>query len=168
MQLFRGTGPERRRGGVVDGAADPAGAGGAAAENGGFMNCPVCKLPLLTVEFQGVEVDYCARGHGQWFDEGEIEAAFDAPGSMVRADLQAPKGRRRCPRCHAPMRIQFPAEGLELDVCPHGHGLWFDAGELHSLLEKLQRLSGRTPDGMKALLERIPALFRRENPWASG
>ncbi len=39
--------------------------------------CPVCKVPLEAVEYEGVDVDQCSRCHGVWFDEGEIEQALD-------------------------------------------------------------------------------------------
>ena len=44
---------------------------------------------------------------------------------------------RRCPRCRARMdHVRAPAkpDPVILDRCPHGHGLWFDAGELDQVL----------------------------------
>ena len=35
--------------------------------------CPVCDEPLLIVEFEDVEADYCASCLGVWLDEGELE-----------------------------------------------------------------------------------------------
>ena len=43
-----------------------------------------------------------------------------------------------CPVCREPL-IVAEREGIELDVCPWCHGLWFDAGELALLSEKLGR-----------------------------
>jgi Zn-finger nucleic acid-binding protein len=37
------------------------------------MNCPTCKVPLLTSERQGVEIDYCPDCHGIWLDHGELD-----------------------------------------------------------------------------------------------
>jgi Zn-finger nucleic acid-binding protein len=51
-----------------------------------------------------------------------------------------------CPACREPL-IVAEREGIELDVCPWCHGLWFDTGELALLAEKLGRAL-RMPDGM--------------------
>lgn len=39
-----------------------------------------------------------------------------------------------CPTCHDPMLI-VECDHVELDVCFHGHGVWFDADELRQLFE---------------------------------
>jgi Zn-finger nucleic acid-binding protein len=36
------------------------------------------------------------------------------------------------------MNPHHPVEGLILDLCPHGHGIWFDEGELGTLIAKLK------------------------------
>ena len=38
-----------------------------------------------------------------------------------------------CPDCTAPLEVRHH-EGVELDACPAGHGLWLDRGELHAVL----------------------------------
>jgi hypothetical protein len=53
-----------------------------------------------------------------------------------------------CPICREPL-IVAEREGIELDVCPWCHGLWFDAGELALLSEKLGRtlrVAERSPE----------------------
>jgi Zn-finger nucleic acid-binding protein len=42
------------------------------------------------------------------------------------------------------MTPHHPLEGLELDLCPHGDGIWFDESELGALIAKLksQQASG--------------------------
>ena len=50
-----------------------------------------------------------------------------------------------CPVCREPL-IVAERGGIELDVCPWCHGLWFDAGELALLSEKLGRPL-RVPEG---------------------
>lgn len=39
----------------------------------------------------------------------------------------------QCPVCDQDLVI-VEADGVELDVCAAGHGLWFDAGELQQIL----------------------------------
>lgn len=101
------------------------------------MRCPSCRLPLLTAEIEGIELDYCAEELGVWFDEGEIEALFGAAGPVLQWDPSGKKGKRRCPRCSTKMRLYYPVPELELDICPRGDGIWFDAGEVKDLAEAL-------------------------------
>ena len=37
------------------------------------MPCPVCKIPLVMSERQGVEIDYCSQCRGVWLDRGELD-----------------------------------------------------------------------------------------------
>src|SRR5512134_1693227 len=97
------------------------------------MRCPSCRLPLLTAELLGIELDYCAEELGVWFDEGEIEALLGASAPVLRSTREGKTGKRRCPRCDAKMRLVYPVPDLELDLCPNGDGLWFDAGEVVAL-----------------------------------
>ncbi|TCT02613.1 zf-TFIIB domain-containing protein [Aquabacter spiritensis] len=41
------------------------------------MPCPVCKLPLVMSERQGVEIDYCPQCRGVWLDRGELDKIID-------------------------------------------------------------------------------------------
>jgi len=34
------------------------------------MICPVCKKPMLVLELQQIEIDYCQECGGIWLDEG--------------------------------------------------------------------------------------------------
>ena len=37
------------------------------------MPCPVCRVPLVMSERQGVEIDYCPKCRGVWLDKGELD-----------------------------------------------------------------------------------------------
>jgi len=37
------------------------------------MPCPICKVPLLMSDRQGVEIDYCPQCRGVWLDRGELD-----------------------------------------------------------------------------------------------
>jgi len=70
--------------------------------NSQAMSCPVCRVPLVMSERQGVEIDYCPQCRGVWLDRGELDkimersaqdmaaAAAPPPGSATR---QPPPGR---------------------------------------------------------------------------
>ena len=122
------------------------------------MKCPACRLPLVTLEIEGVEVDYCADDLGVWFDAGEIAALLHGLPAVLRPDGRAPRGRRRCPRCGGKMVIHRPVPELELDVCALGDGMWLDAGEVG----KLAALSASTTASVGAAeLERLFAQVTR-------
>ncbi len=107
--------------------------------------CPTCREPMIVLELQGVEVDYCLTCHGTWLDAGELELitelAAGQPGPLQLALHAAGRGRsgqRRCPRCRRKMRLIDVGQGpvVELDRCPAGHGLWLDAGELATVVSE--------------------------------
>ncbi len=41
------------------------------------MNCPVCNVALVMAERQGVEIDYCPKCRGVWFDRGELDKIIE-------------------------------------------------------------------------------------------
>jgi Zn-finger nucleic acid-binding protein len=107
--------------------------------------CPGCGAPLIIFELHGVEVDYCPACGGTWLDAGELEqiaAVSGAPtarlAEALRRAREGGKGQRRCPRCRRRMRALQVGEAapVTLDRCPAGHGLWFDRGELESVIRQ--------------------------------
>jgi Zn-finger nucleic acid-binding protein len=127
--------------------------------------CPKCGSPFITFEFEGIEVDRCLSCGGTWLDAGELEMILDRgnlSGGPLLETLEKAKGEkspgRCCPRCERPLRkVTVPLEPpLELDRCARGHGLWFDAGELKTLV-------GSFDSGEEGLVARFFAgLFRNE------
>ena len=41
------------------------------------MSCPVCRVPLVMSERQGVEIDYCPQCRGVWLDRGELDKIIE-------------------------------------------------------------------------------------------
>ncbi|QPQ55275.1 zf-TFIIB domain-containing protein [Allosphingosinicella flava] len=41
------------------------------------MPCPVCQVPLVMSERQGVEIDYCPQCRGVWLDRGELDKIIE-------------------------------------------------------------------------------------------
>ena len=58
------------------------------------MPCPVCAVPLVMSERQGVEIDYCPQCRGVWLDRGELDKIVERSASEAapppRAAPQAP------------------------------------------------------------------------------
>ena len=104
------------------------------------MRCPACNEPAIALELDGVEIDRCPACAGIWLDEEEIawlaqrsEAASRPLTDALLRGEAGPAGKRRCPRCNRPMRLDV-LSGVELDRCPAGHGIWFDASEVETFL----------------------------------
>ena len=104
------------------------------------MNCPVCKKPLIVVERNNVEVDYCLSCKGFWLDKNELEVLniilgiksnFVAP--FKHPAIQSNEKKLICPYCNAKMK-KIRMNGAIIDVCPNFHGMWFDKGELPKIL----------------------------------
>ena len=107
------------------------------------MDCAVCHNPMITLELDKVETDYCLSCRGIWLDSGELEQLL---GDSSRAqDLLhsfkiAASSRekvRRCPICGKKMEKVFvgpESQQVLIDRCKKAHGLWFDRGELEAVL----------------------------------
>jgi len=107
------------------------------------MHCPACQEPMVVLELESVEVDYCLACHGVWLDAGELELLFGAremtAGFLQGGDSAKAQGEkaRRCPICNRKMdkaATQGP-ESVTYDLCPRGDGVWFDKGELAAVLK---------------------------------
>ena len=48
------------------------------------MNCPICNVPLVMSERQGVEIDYCPKCRGVWLDRGELDKIIERAASDQR------------------------------------------------------------------------------------
>ena len=109
------------------------------------MNCPHCRSEVLVaVEYDQVEVDYCAVCKGIWLDAGELELLFgDAAAALdfltIGSPAEIPHGEepRKCPECDATMTKESTksAPPIICDHCPNGDGLWLDHGELETILK---------------------------------
>lgn len=55
------------------------------------MPCPVCKIPLVMSERQGVEIDYCPQCRGIWLDRGELDKILERSAAEAPAPAAAPQ-----------------------------------------------------------------------------
>ena len=125
------------------------------------MLCPVCSLPMIVVERRGIEVDYCLQCHGMWFDSGEIDLLAQAL-SLPRPDIelhpvQSEEKSRRCPRCDTRMDKVHLGEfhAAIIDSCPHGHGFWFDRGELSAIFDRPATITTPQEEAMITFLGEV-------------
>ena len=54
------------------------------------MSCPVCSVPLVMSERQGVEIDYCPQCRGVWLDRGELDKVIERSVRDLAPAPQAP------------------------------------------------------------------------------
>src|SRR4030042_548105 len=78
------------------------------------MNCPICKkINLLNSILHNVEIDYCPKCLGTWFDEDELRLAKDQKDEDLKwldvdlwkndNDFKISYGIRICPKCRVPL-----------------------------------------------------------------
>ena len=115
------------------------------------MNCPVCKVAMIIVEHEKIELDYCTTCLGTWFDEGELALLLDTmdlpvdefniSDIMTKPEKETREKKRRCPVCRKKMKKAAIGNSPEvlIDVCPQGEGMWFDGGEVGQVIK--QRLN---------------------------
>jgi hypothetical protein len=115
------------------------------------MNCPVCKVPLIAVERDRIELDYCISCRGLWFDSGELELLGEKlqmplDPSLLANECATTEKPRNCPRCAKSMikcEVAAPRR-IILDRCPVGEGFWFDAQELGAFVDYRAQQEGRS------------------------
>ena len=99
------------------------------------MDCPACHKPMIILEFNKIELDFCAACQGCWMDRGELglllRGAPDLPDDFNLTGVK--KSERRCPRCFHRMRAGvLPGTDVEVDVCK-SDGVWLDKGEAQTI-----------------------------------
>ncbi len=112
------------------------------------MICPKCKQDMIVVEHRQIELDYCPKCEGVWFDAGELDLFLQcvqlaSPEITIRNIVNLPavgsSGKpRKCPICgHGMKEVAIGQPAINIDVCRQVDGLWFDGGEMHELLKQL-------------------------------
>ncbi len=106
------------------------------------MKCPVCKEPMIVLELNEVELDYCPSCGGIWLDAGELglliedEKEREMLLSSFQKDTEHHEKPYKCPICRKKMDKVYVGENKDvlIDKCPDNDGLWFDKGELKEVI----------------------------------
>lgn len=112
--------------------------------------CPICRVSLLSTILCNVEVDYCPKCFGLWFEEEELRWAKDEKDKNLRwLDIDIWKdetkfkisyGIRICPSCRVPLyEVYYGKSGIIVDVCNLCHGIWLDRGEFVKIINWLRK-----------------------------
>jgi len=137
------------------------------------MICPRCKIPMMIVQYEGIELDLCVDCRGVWFDRGELLLLFGGSeremlelrqeriASLPQA--QTSEQRRKCPLCRRKMRklLVGPEESVLIDACPDGEGLWFDGGEVEALGKQYLETQAAAPREVLHFMKRV---FHNSDP----
>lgn len=113
------------------------------------MICPTCKSDMIVVEYNKIELDYCANCQGVWFDSGELELLLESmnlesqnvflSNILSSEEAESSEKKRKCPICGQKMKKTGIGQepGILIDVCQRGDGLLFDGGELGQLTRQM-------------------------------
>jgi Zn-finger nucleic acid-binding protein len=138
------------------------------------MICPVCKSDMIVVEYHDIELDYCDKCRGVWFDAGELELVMktlelESEHILFTHMLQSPPAvtsekPRRCPICSRKMRKTSLGGQPELivDLCIQEDGIWFDGGEVAQLIKQLAQGQAGGDGSQQKLMNFLGEVFQAQ------
>ncbi len=115
------------------------------------LACPRDSSLLAVTEVGEAALDICGKCGGQFFDSGEMFAAFGIKADPSYWDREETGGTVRqseihCPNCKTVMLAQdvkYEGDAVEIDRCGKCAGIWLDKGEVDTIMkigDKLQPL----------------------------
>ncbi len=108
------------------------------------MDCPKCRQQPLREKYvsgANLNVDYCPKCKGIWFDGGELAQALPAAERQLQIPRRAVRLRAPCPRCNKPLyAFPYPHSRVTIEMCKGCHGLWLDAEEFQQIQEAREQL----------------------------
>ena len=116
------------------------------------MQCPNDNENLEKILFHDVEVDYCPKCLGIWFDKDELTNAKDDVDKKINwldVDLWRDKGRFKvakiykfCPVDRVGLiEISYDRAKTKVDYCKKCQGVWLDRGEFKQIINYLKNKS---------------------------
>jgi Zn-finger nucleic acid-binding protein len=127
---------------------------------------------MIVVEHNKIELDYCTSCQGVWFDSGELELFLNSMGIDSRSvflgnilnsqEVQSTGKKRKCPICSKKMKKTIISRQPEIiiDVCQRGDGLWFDSGEVISLIKQVVDKTPAKEDAQQQILGFLGEVFK--------
>jgi hypothetical protein len=116
------------------------------------MQCPNDNEYLQKMLFHDVEVDYCPKCLGVWFDKDELRLAKDEKDkdlNWVDIDLwrdkskfQVAHSKRLCPVDRTMLvETRYDNSRTKVDFCKMCNGIWLDRGEFKQIINYLKNKS---------------------------
>ncbi len=143
------------------------------------MDCSICKTPMRSIQYEGIEIETCDGCGGEWLDADELrkvidirEVRFDEDEQRAIAESAPITGVKiadvdrhlTCPGCgHPSDPIVYGGDtGIVVDRCTGCGGFWLDAAEL----EKVQMVVAGWEDALPEDLKKYgPRLRDIEVAW---
>ena len=122
------------------------------------MECPNDNEQLKKALFHNVEVDYCPKCLGLWFEQDELRQVKDEKDkdlNWLDIDLWQEETKFKisqiqkiCPVCSVPLySVNYGDSQIEVNLCKLCEGIWLDRGEFKKVIEYLEE------KGKKEILE---------------
>ena len=136
------------------------------------MKCPACNSLMIVVEHEKIELDYCVKCSGVWFDAEEIELLLEAmhlsetslslDNILTSPEARSAEKKRNCPICGRKMKKATVGHEPEviIDACSWGDGLWFDSGEVGQLITQLPGKIPEKSDSQGRVITFLGEVFR--------
>ncbi len=114
-----------------------------------MKECFSCKKETERALLYNVEVDYCPKCLGMWFEEDELRLAKDMKDENLKwididlwedeAKFKISKGGKLCPTDRLPLyEVEYGDSGIRVDVCNICRGIWLDKGEFKQIIRYLK------------------------------
>jgi uncharacterized protein len=110
------------------------------------MDCPHCHKELVIKDYQHTSIATCNDCGGVWIDPSQLERIISQREPFLPEQIQsslqkahsgftATVTRLSCPVCSQLMgELNYDySSGVIVNVCPQGHGIWFDKDELEQV-----------------------------------
>ena len=113
-------------------------------------NCVICKENELTnVKIGDIEVGYCEKCHGYWFEAGELRKVKDEKLENAKwldfdlwkdfSHLKAIESSKRCPKDNVNLyTLNYSDSDIKIDACKECHGIWVDKGEFEKIINYIK------------------------------
>jgi predicted Zn finger-like uncharacterized protein len=107
------------------------------------LQCPRDNTLMTVKEHGEAQLDVCNKCGGQFFDAGEMFAAFgikadpsywdrpDTGGTVKDSELKCPN----CKTVFLAQDVKYEAHQVEIDRCGKCGGLWLDKGEVETIMK---------------------------------
>lgn len=117
-----------------------------------LMECPNDGEKLKTALFHEVEVDYCPKCLGIWFDKDELRLAKDEKDSQLnwvdvdlwrdKSKFRVSRGEKFCPVDRSGLQeVKYDGSKTKVDFCKMCKGIWLDRGEFKQIMNYLRSKS---------------------------
>ncbi len=113
------------------------------------LNKACKKEPLKKMMIAGIQIDYCPKCLGMWFEKGELDSAKNNKDFALRwidfdlwknqKNFDAKLTEKKCPKDRSVLYcVKYQNSDIEIDVCNLCQGIWLERGEFDKLIDYLK------------------------------